>query len=109
MGRIFQGSPPTSSGGQAAAPPAARLPSAGQPSAQTDDASTLAQLPVITGKPTVAETPPARTETPAPVRPATESPPDAGPARTKQAPVPGGDRRSAVPRQARPPVRGRVT
>ena len=109
MGRIFQGSPPTSSGGQAAAPPAARLPSAGQPSAQTDDASTLAQLPVVTEKPTVAETPPARTETPAPVRPATESPPDGGPARTKQAPLRDADRLIAVPRETSPPFKGTGT
>jgi hypothetical protein len=54
MGRISQGSPPTS-GGQAAARPAAQLLSVGQPPAQIDEASTLARLPAVTEKPTVAE------------------------------------------------------
>ena len=65
VGRMFQGSPPTS-GGQAAAPSAAQLPSAGQPPVQTDEASTRAQLPAVTAKPTVAETRPARIEIPTP-------------------------------------------
>jgi hypothetical protein len=65
VGRMFQGSPPTS-GRQAAAPPAAQLPSAGQPPVQTHDASTRAQLPAVTAKPTVAETHPTRIEIPTP-------------------------------------------
>jgi len=65
VGRIFQGSPPTS-GSQAAAPPAAQLPSAGQPLVQTHEVSTRAQLPAVTAKPTVAETHPTRIEIPTP-------------------------------------------
>jgi hypothetical protein len=65
VGRMFQGSPPTS-GSHAAAPLAAQLPSAGQPPVQTHEASTRAQLPAVTTKPTVAETHPTRIEIPTP-------------------------------------------
>jgi hypothetical protein len=62
---VGQGSPPTS-GSQAAAPPAAQLPAAGQPPVQTHDAFTRAQLPAVTPKPTMAETHPTRIEIPTP-------------------------------------------
>jgi hypothetical protein len=102
MGPIFQGSPPTS-GGQAAAPPAAQLLSVGQPPAQIDEASTLARLPAVTEKPTLAETRPARTEIPARVHPARELLPSGGPANTKQAPLRDADRLIATPRETSPP------
>jgi hypothetical protein len=103
MGRMFQGSPPTS-GGQAAARPATQLPSARQPSALTDEASTPAQLPAVTEKPTVAETQPARAGTSAQVRPASESLPSGSPASTKQAPLRDADRLIATPRVTGPPL-----
>ena len=102
MGRMFQGSPPTS-GGQAAARPGAQLLSVGQPPALIDEASTLAQLPAVTEKPTVAETQPASTEIPAPVHPARESLPSGGPASTKQSPLRDADRLIATPRETSPP------
>ena len=68
VGRMLQGLPPTS-GSQAAAPPAAQLPSAGQPPVQTHEASTRTQLPAVTAKPTVAETHPTRIEIPTPHEP----------------------------------------
>jgi hypothetical protein len=102
MGRIFQGSPPTS-GGQAAARPAGQLPSVGQPPAQIHEAPTPARLPAVTEKPTVAETQPARTEIPAPVHPARELLPSGGPASTKQAPLRDADRLIATPRETSPP------
>ncbi len=103
MGPISQGSPPTS-GRQAAAPPAAQLPpSVGQPPRQIDEASTVAQLPAVTAKPTVAETQPTRTETPAPVYPARELLPSGGPANKKQAPLRDADRLIATPRETSPP------
>jgi hypothetical protein len=82
IGRIFQGSPPTS-GGQAAARPAAQLPSVGQPPAQIHEASTLALS--------------------APVHPARELLPSGGPASTKQAPLRDADRLIATPRETSPP------
>jgi hypothetical protein len=82
IGRIFQGSPPTS-GGQAAARPAAQLPSVGQPPAQIHEASTLALS--------------------APVHPARELLSSDGPASTKQAPLCDADRLIATPRETSPP------
>ena len=102
MGRMFQGSPPTS-GGQAAAPPAVQLPSVGAPPPRIDEASSWAHLLAVTEKPTVAETQPARAETSARVRPASESLPSGGPASTKQAPLRDADRLIATPRETGPP------
>jgi hypothetical protein len=82
IGRIFQGSPPAS-GGQAAARPAAQLPSVGQPPAQIHEASTLALS--------------------TPVHPARELLSSDGPASTKQAPLRDADRLIATPRETSPP------
>lgn len=101
MGRISQGSPPTS-GGQAAARSAAPLLSVGQPPAQIGEASTPSRLPAVTEKPTVAETQPARTQISA-VHPARELRPSGGPASPKQAPLRDADRLIATPRETSPP------
>ena len=55
----------------------------GQPPVQTNEASTLAQLPAVTEKPAVAETQPARTEIPPPNIPPSEPPAARDPASTK--------------------------
>jgi hypothetical protein len=54
-----------------------------QPPGQTNESLTPAQLPAVTEQPVVAETRPARTETPPPARPNSESPSAGGPASTK--------------------------
>ena len=54
-----------------------------QPPGQTNESFTLAQSPVLTEKPVVAETRPAPTETRPPARPNSESPSAGGPASTK--------------------------
>jgi len=90
IGWSSQGSPLTS-GGQAAAPPAAHL------------TSTLAQVPAVNREPTVAETQPARIENPAQVRPASESSPAAGAAQTKAELLRDADRLMATPHETSTP------
>ena len=86
MSRVFQGSPPPSG-------------DLSQPPVQTNEASTVAQLPAVTEEPGVAETQAARTETPPPARPATESPSPGGPASTKAVSPRDADRLTATPRE----------
>ena len=86
MSRVFQGSPP---------PPG----DPGQPPVQTNEATTLAQLPVVTEEPVVAETQPARSEIAPPARPASESPSAGGPASTKAVSPRDADRLTATPRE----------
>jgi len=86
MSRVFQGSPPPSG-------------DLSQPPAQTNEASTVAQLPAVTEEPGVAETQAARTETPPPARPASESPSAGGPASTKAVSPRDADRLTATPRE----------
>ncbi len=89
--RVFQGSPPPSGGSS-------------QPPAQTNEAYTLAQLPAV------AETEPARTETPPPARPASESPSAGGPASTKSESPRDADRLTATPRETSiPPQEADIT
>ena len=83
MSRVFQGSPPPSG-------------DLSQPPAQTNEASTL---PAVTEEPGVAETQAARTETPPPARPASESPSAGGPASTKAVSPRDADRLTATPRE----------
>jgi len=83
MSRVFQGSPPPSG-------------DSGQPPVQTNETSTLAQLPAVTENPVVAEPQPARTETPPPARPASESPSAGGPASTKSVSPRDADRLTAT-------------
>jgi len=64
---------------------------------QTNESFTRAQLPAVTEKPVVAETQPARTETPPPARPNSESPSAGGPASTKSVSPRDADR--LTPRQ----------
>jgi len=68
-----------------------------QPPGQTNESFTRAQLPAVTEKPVVAETRPARTETPPPARPNGESPSAGGPASTKSVSPRDADR--LTPRQ----------
>jgi hypothetical protein len=68
-----------------------------QPPGQTNESFTAAQSSAVTEKPVVAETPPARTETPPPVRPNSESPSAGGPASTKSVSPRDADR--LTPRQ----------
>jgi len=86
MSRVFRGSPPPSGG-------------PGEPPVQTTEASSQAQLPAVTEEPVVAETQPARTETPPPARPASESPSAGGPASTKSVSPRDADRLTATPRE----------
>ncbi len=86
MSRVFQGSPPPSG-------------DLSQPPVQTNEASTVAQLPAVTEEPGVAETQAARTETPPPARPASESPSPGGPASTKAVSPRDADRLTATPRE----------
>ncbi|HEY3117112.1 MAG TPA: hypothetical protein VGK54_10250 [Chloroflexota bacterium] len=86
MSRVFQGSPPP-------------LGAPGQPPVQTNEATTLAQLPAVTEEPAVAETQPARTEIPPPARPARESPSAGGPASTESVSPRDADRQTATPRE----------
>ena len=86
MSRVFQGSPPPSG-------------DLSQPPVQTNEASTVAQLPAVTEEPGVAETQAARTETPPPARPASESPSAGGPASTKAVSPRDADRLTATPRE----------
>src|SRR5437867_7414268 len=64
---------------------------------QTNESFTRAQLPAVTEKPVVAETRPARTETPPPAPPNSESPSAGGPASTKSVSPRDADR--LTPRQ----------
>ena len=86
MSRVFQGSPPPSG-------------DSGQPPVQANEATTLAQLAAVTEEPVVAETQAARTETPPPARPASESPSAGGPASTKAVSPRDADRLTATPRE----------
>src|SRR5437899_2746136 len=64
---------------------------------QTNESFTRAQLPAVTEKPVAPETRPARTETPPPARPNSESPSAGGPASTKSVSPRDADR--LTPRQ----------
>jgi len=89
LGRMFRGSPPLTSGHETAALPATRL-SMSQRPARIDEASTVAHVPVITEKSTIAVTEPPRTEI------------SGGPASKKEAPLGGADRLSSTPRETSP-------
>jgi hypothetical protein len=90
MSRVFQGSPSPSG-------------DPGQPPAQTNEASTVAQSPAVTEEPVVAETQPTRTEAPPPASPAGESPSAGGPASTQAVSPRDADRLTATPRETSSP------